>query len=276
MDGLPPGDPLTPEALRPGLDTGWLARELVCLETTDSTMRVAAELGARGAAHGATVIAEAQSAGRGRLGRSFHSPARANLYASILLRPSGPSGLAPTLVLAAGVAVAECVAAWLRAPGRVDLKWPNDVRIDGKKTSGILVELVSDGARPAFAVLGIGVNLNVDPRTFPDEFRARATSLAAASGAPVDRVAFTQRLFGTLERVLDLHAAEGFAGIRPRFEAWFRMSGRPVRVLEPAGSTREGLVAGVDADGALRLVEPGGHELRVLAGEVTLLAEERA
>jgi BirA family biotin operon repressor/biotin-[acetyl-CoA-carboxylase] ligase len=276
MDGLPPGAPLTAEALRPGLDTAWLARELVCLESTDSTMRVAAELAARGAAHGATVIADAQSAGRGRLGRSFHSPARANLYASILLRPSGPSGLAPTLVLAAGVAVAECVAAWLRAPDRVDLKWPNDVRIDGKKTCGILVELASDGARPAFAVLGIGVNLNVDPASFPDDFRARATSLAAASGAPVDRVAFTQRLFGTLERVLDLHAAEGFAGIRPRFEAWFRMRGRPVRVLEPAGNTREGVVAGVDADGALRLVEPGGRELRVLAGEVTLLPETRA
>jgi BirA family biotin operon repressor/biotin-[acetyl-CoA-carboxylase] ligase len=239
-------------------------------------MRVAAELAAKGGAHGAAVIAEAQSAGRGRLGRSFHSPARANLYTSILLRPSGPSGLAPTLVLAAGVAVAESVAGWLGAPARVDLKWPNDVRIDRKKASGILVELASDGARPAFAVLGIGVNLNVDPKIFPAEFRERATSLAAACGAPVDRVAFTQRLFGTLERVLDLHATAGFAGIRPRFEAWFRMSGQAVRVLEPAGGTLEGVVVGVDPDGALRLADPNGRELRVLAGDVTLLPEDRA
>lgn len=272
---LPPGAPLTAEALQPGLDTAWLARELHWLERTDSTMRVAGELAARGAAHGAAVIAEEQSAGRGRLGRSFHSPPRANLYASILLRPIPRGMLAPTLVLAAGVAVAECVAGWLDAPARVDVKWPNDVRIDRKKTSGILVELASDALLPLWAVLGIGVNLNVDPATFPDEFRSRATSLAAASGRPVDRIAFTQRLFGTLERVLDLHASEGFAGVRPRFEVWFRMAGQEVRVLEPAGRTLEGVVAGVDPDGALRLVGRDGRELRVLAGEVTLLPETR-
>lgn len=276
MEAAPaPGAPLSAEALQPGLDTLWLAREIVYLASTDSTMRVAGELAARGAAHGTAVIAEEQSAGRGRLGRSFHSPPGANLYVSILLRPTPPGMLAPTLVLAAGVAVAESVAAWLGAAARVDLKWPNDVRIDCRKTSGILVELASEAARPVWAVLGIGVNLNVDPATFPAEFRERATSLAAASGRPVDRVAFTQRLFGTLERVLDLHASQGFAGVRPRFEAWFRMLARPVRVLEPAGGTLEGVVAGVDPDGALRLRLAGGREQRVLAGEVTLLPEER-
>lgn len=270
-----PEAPLGAEALQPGLETLWLGRELVCLASTDSTMRVAGELAARGAAHGAAVIAEEQTAGRGRLGRAFHSPPGANLYVSILLRPNPPGMLAPTLVLAAGVSVAETVAAWLGTPARVDLKWPNDVRIDRRKTSGILVELASEAARPVWAVLGIGVNLNVDPATFPAEFRARATSLAAAGGRPVDRVAFTQRLFGTLERVLDLHASQGFAGVRPRFEAWFRMGGQPVRVLKPAGGTLEGVVAGVDPDGALRLRLAGGREQRVLAGEVTLLPEER-
>jgi len=271
---LAPAAGLTPDAIRPGLRTRWLGRELVALERTDSTMRVAAELAGGGAAHGAAVIAEEQTAGRGRLGRSFHSPPRTNLYTSIVLRPTPPGMLAPTLVLAAGVAVAECVADLLGDAGRVDLKWPNDVRIDGKKACGILVELASEGARPAFAVLGIGVNLNVDPAGFPDEFRDRATSLAAASGRAVDRVAFTQRLYDTLERVLDLHAAQGFAGVRPRFDAFFRTSGRRARVLEPAGTSLEGVVAGVDADGALRLRGPAG-ERRVLAGEVTLLPEAR-
>jgi BirA family biotin operon repressor/biotin-[acetyl-CoA-carboxylase] ligase len=277
MDAAPAhGAPLRAEALLAGLATRWLGRELHCLEHTDSTMRVAGELAARGAAHGAAVIAEEQSAGRGRLGRSFHSPPGANLYVSILLRPTPPGMLAPTLVLAAGVAVAESVAAFLDEPARVDLKWPNDVRIDRRKTSGILVELASEASRPVWAVLGIGVNLNVDPASFPEEFRRRATSLAAASGRPVDRVAFAQHLFGTLERVLDLHASQGFAGVRPRFEAWFRMGGQPVRVLEPAGHTLEGRVAGVDPDGALRLRLAGAGERRVLAGEVTVLPEEDA
>jgi BirA family biotin operon repressor/biotin-[acetyl-CoA-carboxylase] ligase len=181
--------------------------------------------------------------------------------------------LAGTLVLAAGVAVAECVADWLGDAARVELKWPNDVRIDRRKASGILVELVHGGSVPAFAVLGIGVNLNVDPATFPAEFRRRATSLAAAGGRSVDRVAFAQRLYGSLERVLDLHAQRGFAALRPRFDALFRMAGAAVRVQEAGGGVLEGRVLGVDPDGALRLAVAHG-ERRVLAGEVSLRAEE--
>ena len=183
--------------------------------------------------------------------------------------------LAPTLVLASGVAVAECVADWLGDPARVDLKWPNDVRIDGRKTCGILVELTSGASGPTFAVLGIGVNLNVDPATFPDEFRRRATSLAAAGGRAVDRPAFARALYGSLERMLDLHATSGFSALRPRFDAWFRMRGQRVRVQEPGDRVLEGTVAGVDADGALRLAD-GAAERRVVAGEVTLLREEDA
>jgi BirA family biotin operon repressor/biotin-[acetyl-CoA-carboxylase] ligase len=268
-----PSSPLSAERLGPTLETRWLGRAIEWLPVTDSTMHVASKLGSDGAAHGTTVIADEQRAGRGRLGRSFHSPAGTNLYASILLRPTPPSGLAPTLVLAAGVAVAECVAGWLGDPARVDLKWPNDVRIDGRKTSGILVELASGGSGPVFAVLGIGVNLNIDPERFPAEFRARATSLFAASGSAVDRAVFTARLFGTLENVLDLHAQQGFSGIRPRFERWFRMTGSRVRVQEPGGRVLDGDVLGVDDDGALRLATAGGLVRRVLAGEVTLAAE---
>ena len=264
---------LTVESIAAGLDTRWLGRDLLCLESTDSTMRVATERALAGAPHGSAVIADEQTAGRGRLGRGFHSPPRANLYTSILLRPEPPGMLAPTLVLASGVAVAECVAAFLGDAVRVDLKWPNDVRIDRKKTSGILVELTHPAAGPAFAVLGIGVNLNVDPARFPEEFRSRATSLAAAGGRPVERVAFTQRLYGSLERVLDLHAHAGFSGLRPRFDAWFRMRGESVRVREPGGLVRAGCVVDVDADGALRIDGDAG-ERRVLAGEVTLASEE--
>ncbi len=266
---------LTAAAIHAGLTSRWLGRELRCLAQTDSTMRVAAEWALAGAPHGAAVIADEQTAGRGRLGRSFFSPPGANLYTSIVLRPTPPALLAPTLVLATGVAVADCVADWLGDPGRVELKWPNDVRIDRRKTSGILVELTHAGNAPAFAVLGIGVNLNVDPRDFPEEFRRRATSLAAATGAKVEREAFTRRLYDSLERVLELFASAGFSALRPRFEAWFRMRGENVRVLEPGGAVCEGRVLGIDADGALRLSIDGG-ERRLLAGEVTLSSEERA
>ncbi len=254
----------------------WLAHRIEWLETTDSTNRVAAELARDGAAHGTVVIAEEQTAGRGRLGRSFHSPSHQNLYTSIVLRPEGSIAALGTTVLAAAIAVAEAVEAELPEAERprVEIKWPNDVLIGGLKTSGILMELSAEGARVAHAILGIGVNLNVDPESFPDEFRRRATSLRAAAGRPIDRAPFAARLYGTLEDVLDLQARDGFDALRPRFEARFRMRGAQIRVAEPGGAARDGEALGIAADGALRLRRPDGTEERVLAGDVTIVKGE--
>jgi BirA family biotin operon repressor/biotin-[acetyl-CoA-carboxylase] ligase len=269
-------DRLYPEELEHGLATRWLGRTLHHVEQTDSTNRVALELARAGAAHGTAVIAEGQTAGRGRLGRSFFSPPHRNLYTSIVLRPRISTADAPTLILACAVGVARAVADELGEIERVDVKWPNDVQIDGRKTSGILVELGAEATRVAFCVVGIGVNLNVDPAEFPDEFRSRATSLSAACGRPIDRVAFTRRLFEALEEVLDAHTEGGFAKVRPRFEALFRMAGRRVRVRDLDGSETTGRVAGVDDDGALRLEAEDGAVLRVVAGDVTLVKEGQA
>lgn len=264
-------DRLYAEELLPGLHTRWLGRRLHHFEETDSTNRVALELAREGVPHGTAVIAEGQTAGRGRLGRSFFSPPRRNLYTSIVLRPQISTALAPTLILACAVGVAEAVAAEVGDRDRVDVKWPNDVQIDGKKTSGILVELGAEATRVAFCVVGIGVNLNVDPAEFPDEFRDRATSLSAACGRRIDRVAFTQRLYTELEDVLDAHAAGGYEAIQPRFDALFRMTGRRVRVRDLDGSETDGVVSGVEADGALRLEAEDGSSIHVVAGDVTLV-----
>jgi BirA family biotin operon repressor/biotin-[acetyl-CoA-carboxylase] ligase len=266
-------DRLYPEEVLPGLETRWLARSYVHLESTDSTNRVAFELGTRSAPHGATVVAEGQSAGRGRLGRSFFSPPHVNLYTSILLRPPLALPEAPPLVLAAAVAVAETIAATVGDPDAVAIKWPNDVQLGGRKTSGILMELQAEGSRVAFAVLGIGVNLNVDPRTFPAEFRDAATSVAAFQGRRVDRVAFARLLYGNLEAALDACVAGGFERLRARFEARFHMAGQRVRVAEAGGASFAGVALGIDADGALLVRRDDGATARVIAGDVTLAGE---
>jgi len=267
-------DRLYPEEVGAGLATRWLAREIHWLEVTDSTNRVALERARQGAPHGLAVVAEAQTAGRGRLGRSFFSPPGVNLYTSIVLRPTLSTAEAPSLILAAAVAVAEAVEEEPGLRSRVSLKWPNDVQVDGLKVAGILMEIAAEAAALAFGVLGIGVNLNVDPAEFPAEFRARATSLRAFRGRPVDRVAFAQRLYAALERVLDLHAAGGFAAVRPAYEARFRMAGKPVRVVEVGGGELRGVVCGIDADGALEVEREDGARQRVVAGDVTLAKEE--
>jgi BirA family biotin operon repressor/biotin-[acetyl-CoA-carboxylase] ligase len=266
-------DRLYPEELLPELRTRWLAREIHYFDEVDSTNRVALELAAAGAAHGATVIADAQSAGRGRLGRSFFSPPGANLYTSIVLRPAVSTAEAPAWILASAVAVADAVAGAVDDPEAVEIKWPNDVLLGGLKTCGILMELGAEGTRVAFFVLGIGVNLNVDPADFPEEFRRTATSLRAHRGQPVERVPFARRLYENLEATLDTCQQEGFTGVLPRFQSRFRMTGRTISVRDVDGSRRSGRVRGIDRDGAL-LLDAGGREPeRIVAGDVTLEKE---
>lgn len=243
--------------------------------------RALAWLGA-GAPDGALVTADQQTAGRGRLGRAWSSPAGRDVYASVILRPGVPALGFGALALAVGVGLREGVLAafggeevWReRGWPELALKWPNDVLLGGLKTSGILMEMGAEATRVRFLVLGIGVNLNVSREAFPDQFRAVATSVASHLGRPVDRIGFAARLYDTLEAVLDLHADGGFEAVRPRFEARFRMRGRRIRVLDAvagAGAPAlEGRAAGIDADGALWVERDDGSRERVVAGDVTI------
>jgi BirA family biotin operon repressor/biotin-[acetyl-CoA-carboxylase] ligase len=272
--GIP--DRLFPEEIQACLATRWLAREIRHFDSIDSTNRVALEWARAGAPHGATVIAEGQTAGRGRLGRSFFSPPYSNLYSSSVLRPSLALGEAPTVILAAAVAVAEVVGETAGNGHHVEIKWPNDVLIDGLKTSGILMELAAEASRVAFLVLGIGVNLNVDREAFPDDFRASATSLRSTTGRLVNRISFARRLYYELEQTLDVFEKGGFQALRPRFEERFRMVGHAIRVREfgpRVGSSPEtaGTCRGIDVDGALLVERSDGAIARVLAGDVTVV-----
>ena len=271
LAGIP--DRLYAEEISEGLSTRWLAREIHWFESTDSTNRVAHELARDGAKHGTTVIAEGQTAGRGRLGRSFHSPPYLNLYTSTVLRPRITTVEAPTWILASAVAVADTVAEFVDG-SPVTIKWPNDVLLGGKKTSGILMELVAEATHVETLILGIGVNLNVPRSSFPEEFRDLATSLASHRGRSVDRIAFARRLYGNLESVLDVCGERGFDALRSRFDDRFTMRGQEVRVVQQNGEELAGTATGIDAQGALRLATSPGQEVRVVAGDVTIAKEK--
>ena len=181
---------------------------------------------------------------------------------------------APTLLLAAGVAVAETVAEVLGETSGLEIKWPNDVLLGGLKTSGILMELGAEENRVSYAILGIGVNLNVEREQFPDEFRDRATSLLSHSGNPVDRVEFTRKLLRKLENVLEHHARGGLARLRPRFERFFHMLGRKITVAQVGGEEIDGVAVGIAANGALQIERPTKERIEVLAGDVTICKDE--
>jgi BirA family biotin operon repressor/biotin-[acetyl-CoA-carboxylase] ligase len=258
-------DRLGTAELAPHFTGRW--REIVWRAELDSTQRLARERARAGAPEGTVVIAEAQTQGRGRLGRQWHSPPGVNLYCTLVLRPARSPAVVPQLALVAGVAVADAVRDAVGRPAQ--LKWPNDVLLDGRKVAGVLTEMEGEADRVTFVLVGIGVNVNLHPADFPPEISGSATSLRAAAGTRVDRAAFTARLLAALEARYAQYLAGGFAAIRPAFEATAFLTGRAVRVSGPEAAA-QGRVVGVDDEGALRLEGADGTALRVLAGEVTL------
>lgn len=256
--------------------TRWLGRTLEVHDEVDSTNSIAERRGQAGAPDGLVVLADRQTAGRGRLGRSFFSPGGRSLYFSVLLRAELPVEHMHRHVFAAAVAVAETVREALPASCRVEVKWPNDVQIDGRKTSGINCPVQLEGARLRFAVLGVGVNVNLEASELPDELREIATSLRIAGGKSLDRVAFGEALLARLETEVDAVRAGAFAGVLERFRKSFTMAGKQVRVGGP-GLAREviGTVHGLDEDGALLVAPRGGPVERILAGDVTIVRGEK-
>jgi len=261
--------PPTAERLAPLLRTRWLGRAYEWLEACPSTNDRAAEQARAGAAAGLVVAADSQTAGRGRLGRTWHSPPGSNLYLSILLRPSRPPPEIPPLTLLAGGALAAALAELGFAPR---LKWPNDVEMidEGgrrRKVAGILTEMATAGDRAAHVVVGVG--LNVNGADFPPDIADRATSLRRAGGVWMDRAQVLAAFLNALEPMIAAFEARGPAAAVAAFEAH---AGLPAacRVTAPGrpGERLEGVAVGVDPDGALRLRDDTGQIHRVISGEL--------
>lgn len=259
-------DRLTSLEILPLLETHDLGRTVHAFDSLASTSEFAFRLAGEGAEHGALVVAEQQTAGRGRRGRSWASPAGKNLYASLVLRPELPPQRAPELTLLAAVALAET----LRGEGvEASIKWPNDLQVGGKKIAGLLTELSAEADGVHFVVLGMGVNLNAGPADFPADIAELATSVFRALGRRVNRAAFLARLLRTLEQWLDTHEQQGFGPVRARWRVLSSTLGLEVLVKAERRELR-GLAEDIDLDGALLLRTEDGLE-RVLAGDVEQL-----
>jgi BirA family biotin operon repressor/biotin-[acetyl-CoA-carboxylase] ligase len=244
----------------------WLAG-LEQLGRVVSTNDVIRERARAGAPEGTAVVAEAQSAGRGREGRSWSSPP-GNLFLSVLLRPALPPEALPALPLLAGVALAEAAAGYGVA---ARLKWPNDVLVGERKLGGILVEASSSGSGLEFVVAGVGLNLVVDPLELPDELRSSVTSIRAETGAKIEPFAAARAVLTRLRVWYDRLSRDGAS---PVLAAWRSAAvpwwGERVEV-QSAGTRVEGVARDIDASGALLLETDDGATLRVLSGDARAL-----
>lgn len=228
---------------------------VVRLGSVVSTQSVALELAEQGAPDRTVVIAEHQTAGRGRRGARWEDEPGASLLMSMVLRPSLEPARLPTLSYAAAVAVAEALAAV--APVVPRLKWPNDVLVGPRKIAGILLE-TRLGRVPVTTILGIGINLG--QRQFPPSLRDRATSVAIETGLAVDREALLTALLDGFDVWRQRLEAEGFDVVRRR---WLALSDTIGRAVTVDGAS--GVALDLDAEGAL-VLETGGVRRRVLAG----------
>jgi BirA family biotin operon repressor/biotin-[acetyl-CoA-carboxylase] ligase len=227
---------------------------------TTSTNDDARALAAKGAAHGTLVVADAQSAGRGRRGRTWSSPAGENLYASFVLRLDLSPSIAPTLALVAGLAVAEAVAPFAGAH-TPRVKWPNDVRAAHRKLAGLLVEGSLRGDTLAWVVLGVGIN--VGGTRAPGGLDDIATTLTMLSGKTVSRAAVLASLCGALEARIDTFARHGFDALRNDVAERCETLGTRVRI-----DGVEGKAIAIANDGALVLRTDAGATVHVHVGDV--------
>ena len=246
-----------------------VGRSLEVRRTVGSTNDVLLAAAGAGAPEGLAVLADRQTAGRGRRGRAWASPPDVGLYTSILLRPKLPCPPATLLTLVAGLATSAAIQEVARVGSRLSLKWPNDVLIDGRKAAGVLVEMASLEDRVTHAVIGIGINVNHGLRDFPEELRTVATSLRLATGRAIRRAELAAAVYNHLDcwyRAFGEADAETIVG-RAREQS--ATLGRPVEVLGEREQWR-GLAVDLDLDGALLVRDQNGRLQRVLAGDVTI------
>jgi len=246
---------------------GSLWQELIVHDSVESTNDLAMYLASRkGIPPGTVLIADRQTRGKGRLGRTWESPGGRNIYMSLVLRPELAPRDVTMLTILAAVAAARAVQK--TTDGRVRIKWPNDLVVSDRKLAGILTEVRADPDRINLAVIGIGVNVNMLSTDFPEELRSIATSVRLAAGHPVSRNELIIQMLKDFEHWYGILMAEGK---RPLLDAWRKDSatlGRHVRVTMP-DQTLSGVAEDIDDNGMLILKMRTGECRHISAGDIT-------
>lgn len=245
-----------------------VGRQLLCLDRVDSTNTEAKRRAAQGAPEGLVILSDHQTAGRGRAGRSFQSPAGCGLYLSALLRPSLP----PEQVVnfTAWTAVAICNGIEAACGVRPQIKWTNDLVLNGKKLCGILTELVLDQTTGAldYLVVGVGINVNHRLTDFQEDIRSMATSLSLELGRNVDRTRLAVQVIRALDKQYARFPRDKAACLE-QYRADCLTVGKPVRLVTPV-SSREAVATGIDKEFRLLVEYPDGTTEAVSTGEVSV------
>lgn len=244
-----------------------IGRDIRVFQETTSTNDVVEKLARDGVQEGVAVFAEAQTRGRGRLGRKWMSPSGKGLWFSVLLRPELRPLEATRLTVASANALRRAIHA--QTGLGPEIKWPNDILVRGRKTAGILTELNAELDRVKYLILGIGVDVNLSRGDFPPELRSQATSLRAELGRPVSRPELAVSILRELDEDYARIAGGDFAGVADEWEKHCATIGRQVAIRTGEREIR-GRAEALGEEGALLLRTEHGHLERIIGGDVTL------
>jgi len=258
-------DKLLPSEIRYKLKTTLFDKKIYHFDETGSTNKMAKGEAAKGAPEGTLFVAEKQVKGKGRLGREWVSPS-GGIWFSMVLRPKISPIDASKITILAGVAVAKAIE--VETGLKVQLKWPNDVLIKGRKVAGILTEMSAEADKINFVVVGLGINANLDVNVFPEELQDKVTTLKEALGVEVDRVALLRVILREFEKVYFDLKEGGFEKVLSEWKNLCETLGKHIKI-----STLEGEIEGeafdVDQHGGLLLKLPSGEIRMVYSGDVT-------
>lgn len=255
------------------LKTKWVGQPLLFFDTIDSTNIRAKQEAEQGAESGLLVVADRQTAGRGRRGRGWESPAGINIYYTLLLKPDFQADCAPMLTLVMALAVAKGIRQTLcrnseEAAAKVGIKWPNDIVVDGKKVCGILTEMSMEQNYIQHIVIGVGIN--VRKQEFPEEIRDRAAAIDDQCGVQISRSQLIADIMEAFEEDYEIFLqTHDLKGLRASYAELLVNQDREVCVLDPKGEYR-GIARGINDQGELLVERPDGIVEEVYAGEVSV------
>jgi BirA family transcriptional regulator, biotin operon repressor / biotin---[acetyl-CoA-carboxylase] ligase len=258
-------DIVTENKIRLGLQTSTLGQVIHYEESVPSTQKIAHDLASNGAVEGTLVIADEQTAGRGRLMREWHSSLGNGVWMSLILKPHLPPQKAPQFTLITAVAVVQAIEEVTELQPQI--KWPNDILINGKKVTGILTELQAESDKINSIIIGIGMNVNHSIEHFPDEIQPIATSLAIEQGAQLSRAEVVQNILERMESLYTLYMKEGFTPIKLLWESYAVSIGKRIRARTING-TIEGTALGITADGVLKIEDQAGTVHQIYSADI--------
>jgi len=254
-------DRLFPYEISWHLNTKFIGKKIYYFDTLSSTMDTAMELGIKGSPEGTVVLAEAQTKGRGRLGRYWFSPKYKGIYSSLILRPKILPNAAPILTLLSAVSIWESIKETCGLDTQI--KWPNDILLHNKKIGGILTELNAETDTIRFVVIGIGLNVNNDKKTLAQG----ATSLKEQTKEEINRISLLQEILRKIETNYLLFQKEGSAAIIQRWRNYNTTLGKRVKIICQKEHL-EGEAINIDIDGGLLIRRDSGLIEKILTGDV--------